>query len=599
MLQDLRAQKNNWLIVLLFGIIIIVFIFMFGMPGADSVASRAQDDVASVGSHDIGYDLMRSMIYKNYDDNVFSSMQYPAVARQVTEGIAVIYLLADEARAAGLRVSDEELQDYLTNWESGNPDILRLGFLHQNKFSQRSYNDALARLSISAKDYENYKREELLAVRYMTLMASSITVSDESLWADYAIANATATLEVVRLTNAQVGATFKPITPAEISAFETSNAADIQKYYDEHLGDYTTPPKMKLHQIVIQKDFSKLTNPGAKTTKTFQPAERFAIARTEIFDKKSDFAQAYTNYDESEDKSLQGMTGLLDVGIMAEELQTALAGKKVDEIITAELSDRFIIAKVVDQTEKIVKPLDEVKASIAQKLLEEQRIKNKTEEVATNLIAQAQAGKSLAESLNATLYLNVLAEQPMAPAAPAAPADGTQPDAAAPADGTQPDAAAVAAAPVMIPVPTDLPIVAESSRVKVATVSDITINTGFLMGIGVNDDLARDVRNAAAGTILAKAYTIGMDTVIVRVVSKKDANRELFETEKEALRTAAIQQKTLQLVGDVEALRTLSGSYGLWIQQKLAEAKPTGKLTINEDYFKRETERRVKAAQEQ
>ena len=36
MLQDLRDQKNSWLIVLLFGIIIIVFVFMFGLPSMDS-----------------------------------------------------------------------------------------------------------------------------------------------------------------------------------------------------------------------------------------------------------------------------------------------------------------------------------------------------------------------------------------------------------------------------------------------------------------------------------------------------------------------------------------------------------------------------------
>ncbi|MBQ1926532.1 MAG: SurA N-terminal domain-containing protein, partial [Proteobacteria bacterium] len=315
MLQDLRDQKNSWLIVLLFGAIIIVFVFMFGLPSMDSSCkSNTQVNLATVGSHDVGYEMLRTMIYRYYDDNVMSSQQYPALAKQIVTNIGMIYLLADEAREAGLRVSDEDLQDYITNWESGNADVIGLRFLNnQNKFSTKNYENALSRISISKRDYENFKREELLARRYLTLMASSISVSEETLWQKYAEANNSATIEVVRLTPAEVAATFKPLTDEEISAFEASNGADIEKYYNEHLGDYTTPAKAKLQQVTIQKSITNVKNPGEKTVKSYLAGERFAIARAKIVDEKLDFDQAFVDYDESDNKELKGMTASTSV----------------------------------------------------------------------------------------------------------------------------------------------------------------------------------------------------------------------------------------------------------------------------------------------
>ena len=37
MLQSLRDKKNSALIVILFAVIVIVFVFMFGLPSMDSV----------------------------------------------------------------------------------------------------------------------------------------------------------------------------------------------------------------------------------------------------------------------------------------------------------------------------------------------------------------------------------------------------------------------------------------------------------------------------------------------------------------------------------------------------------------------------------
>ena len=618
MLQDLRDQKNSALIVILFAVIIIVFIFMFGLPSKDSLSSKGQTDVAVFNgehlSRKVPHELMRTMILNQYDDSIFNNVQYPQIARQTAKGIGVIYLLADEARKAGLRVSDEDLHDYITNWESGNADILRYGFLQKNVFSQRSYNDALRRMQLSSRDYESYKREELLARRYLTLLASSITISDASLWDAYQEANATASLEVIRITPENVLKTFKPLTDEEIRAFATTGKADIQAFYDANIARYTTPEKVKMQQIVITKQVGTIQNPGAKTGKTLQSGERFQIAKKEALEPNVDFAQAYADYDESDDKSLQGMTGLIAVEIMAQEIQTAIEGKKVGDVFTAELGDRYVIGKIVERHETVVKPLDEVTNEIARQLLEERRIAAKTSEITTNILAQA-ATTPLAELIDKTMYAGILTEAPKAPVAPVATDDDNDADTDAAADsdanadtadtdaandaaaGT--DAAIAQAEPQYVDLPTDLIIIPEFERTKVASFNDVTANTNYIQGIGVNDDLARDIRAAAPNTVLAQSYAIGKDTVIVKVVSKKEADRAAFEANLEALRSGAIQARVVALIGDTDAIINLKGGYGIWLEQKINDAMQKGTLRIESDYFTKLSTRIQKRQEEQ
>lgn len=599
MLQDLRDQKNSALIVILFAVIIIVFIFMFGLPSKDSLSSKGQTDVAVFNgehlSRKVPHELMRTMILNQYDDSIFNNVQYPQIARQTAKGIGVIYLLADEARKAGLRVSDEDLHDYITNWESGNADILRYGFLQKNVFSQRSYNDALRRMQLSSRDYESYKREELLARRYLTLLASSITISDASLWDAYQEANATASLEVIRITPENVLKTFKPLTDEEIRAFATTGKADIQAFYDANIARYTTPEKVKMQQIVITKQFGTIQNPGAKTGKTLQSGERFQIAKKEALEPNVDFAQAYADYDESDDKSLQGMTGLIAVEIMAQEIQTAIEGKKVGDVFTAELGDRYVIGKIVERHETVVKPLDEVTNEIARQLLEERRIAAKTSEITTNILAQA-ATTPLAELIDKTMYAGILTEAPKAPVAPVATNDDNDADTDAAADT---NTAIAQAEPQYVDLPTDLIIIPEFERTKVASFNDVTANTNYIQGIGVNDDLARDIRAAAPNTVLAQSYAIGKDTVIVKVVSKKEADRAAFEANLEALRSGAIQARVVALIGDTDAIINLKGGYGIWLEQKINDAMQKGTLRIESDYFTKLSTRIQKRQEEQ
>ena len=600
MLQKMREQKDSLLITILFGIIIVVFVFMFGLPGVDSCRSKNQGDFGHYASHNITSELARSMIYRYHDDNVFSSADYPAVARQTTYGIAVVYMLADEARKAGLRVSDEELKDYLTDWESGNSDVRELVFTQHNKFNNRNYENALSRIMISSHDYEIYKREELLAKRYMTMLAASINVSDETLWQDYKRQSAEANLEIIKLTPKAVNATLAPITADEILAFISSNADDIKAYYDSHQSEFTTPAQVELKQIRIQKNPAMLTNPGAKTAKNYQPSERFAVARAQIQDNGLDFDQAYVDYDESISKDNKGLYTLRPLSSYSFALQSAIKEKAVNDIITAEESDAFVIAKIINKTEQVVTPLDDAQFGIAAKLVEDNRVKAKTDEVTANIIALVKSGKSMQEALDTALYANVLDAEPVAETPEAA----ESPETAEPSDTSDEpsdannDANDAVANADEAPAVSAIPVVLPEDRIKARQLDAVDIHGSSILSVGTNEDLVRDIRNAANGTLFESPYLVGSDTVIARVISHIEPSRDQFELDKEKRREAAIQEKTMQLIGDPRNVVRLTGPYGLWIQQKIDQAIQSKRFSLVESYFAAEAKKRAQREQE-
>ena len=119
----------------------------------------------------------------------------------------------------------------------------------------------------------------------------------------------------------------------------------------------------------------------------------------------------------------------------------------------------------------------------------------------------------------------------------------------------------------------------------------------------MSDDLARDIRAAEPNTVLSKAYAIGEDTVIVKIIQKKEASRDTFDSELEELRNHAIAEKADKLIGSPEVF--ISGGMeanmpnGLWVQHKIDEAKQEGILTLNEEYFAAIARKRQKRAEEQ
>jgi len=643
-LQGFRDSKQSFLIYLLFALIIVVFVFMFGLPSLNKMGGGDTQRIATVGSHEIDNDLMRSMILRHLGSNVYSRDDIDDIEREMTDKIAIIFLLADEAREAGLRVSEEEWEDYITNWEAQNPDVRYFSFTVKDKFSKKNFENGLSNIMMSARDYRNYKENEILARKYLDIMANSITVSDDILWSVFAQEENYADVEWMLISEADVFKTLKPSTDEEIAKYAADNSEMLNNWYSEHIADFTTPERVQVQEIVIQRQFANIDNPGAKTQKNLSPSQRYEIAKKQALAKDADFAAVFADYDESNNKLSNGVKQLAFVRDLDPDFQLALANAAVGEIVTAErnTNDDFVIAKIMDRQETIVKPFESVKLEIAKRLLDESRLAARMASISTGMTAAIKDGKTIEQAADEVIYAGILKEAPKAPAPAPAPEQPTNADvagvvadaaAAVVADpaaaGAIADAAAIVAdaaaaaaqpapAPVADPIPTDAIIISEADRISVRTNVKLKLNSRYQqqynihvydsnqLFIDVTDNLIRGVIAAQDGTTIPDAFNINNNLTFVRVVKHDPATREKFERNT-TFRADYLAKKRADLIGNPQDIINLafdnnnsntSPKRGIWLDQKLYDATESGKLDINKKFFDAERNR-IRKRQEQ
>src|ERR1700751_874190 len=147
--------------------------------GAGSAAG--QNIVAAVGDDKITTnDIQRSIQgitrgQSNLPKGILA-MYVPTMVNQMIEAMALAY----KAREMGFRISDQELGDAIAN---------ELAPAFGGKFDMNTYQMALAQQGISVADFENERRQSMLAQRLENLESQSIVVSDKEARAEYARKN--------------------------------------------------------------------------------------------------------------------------------------------------------------------------------------------------------------------------------------------------------------------------------------------------------------------------------------------------------------------------------------------------------------------------
>ena len=117
---------------------------------------------------------------------------------QALKGLVLLHLLAHQAQELGLRVSDEELRDYIK-------DPLRnaeyqVFYGNRGSFSGGYYKRYIEnQLRVSRMRYEEFKRTELLAKKYLELVEMQVGTLPGEVEALDALRNRKANLKYVKL----------------------------------------------------------------------------------------------------------------------------------------------------------------------------------------------------------------------------------------------------------------------------------------------------------------------------------------------------------------------------------------------------------------
>jgi peptidyl-prolyl cis-trans isomerase D len=245
MLKWLRKYSRSWFIALIIGAIAIVFI-LWGVGGLKS--PRLQE-VASVN----GTPILMTAYIRQYNELIKQYQEY-SKGELTEENLKAMRLkeqalnrLIDEAllvqggERLGIRVSNAELQEQIRSYPF---------FQVDGQFSERLYQQVLARNRLNPADFEAQERHRLLMQKIIQAITSFAKASDVEL------------REFFQMARETVEVRYLVVTPERFLAAQRPGDAEIEKYYQEHQEQFRTPERAKVKYLLFRtQDFQEKARP--------------------------------------------------------------------------------------------------------------------------------------------------------------------------------------------------------------------------------------------------------------------------------------------------------------------------------------------------
>jgi len=404
MLERIRESSRNGLTMVIFAIIMVVFAISFGAPQDGCQYVAGPELLATVDGEDISSKEL-GLIFNRFDRRNAGAdeAQLAQAQSKSLRAMIMLQLLAEEARSVGLRVSDDEFQAYMRD-PMRNPEYRDL-YGRDGKINRTYYTNYIQyRLGVSIKQYEAFKRRELLARKYIELAEMNLGYLPKELEQLYALRNTEVDLEYVRFSPARLAAEVE-LTDEEVAAYIAENADAIQKAYDERKDEFTTKDRVRIRRIYLRKP-GVLPNMETQEQKdeVKQKMEAFdakvADAKKRLFDDKENFADVAKEL--SDDTTYKEAGGLMDwseIDNMDQNVVQALDGKDIGAIEQVDTIGAMLFVKLEGREESKTTPLEEKQDELARDLMKDAKVDTVIDDLTKEMLAKAKETKSLTKAL--------------------------------------------------------------------------------------------------------------------------------------------------------------------------------------------------------
>ena len=234
MLSLMRKHAGTWMIKIILGAIVVVFVFW----GVGSYTSRRSGRVADVNGTIVTLDdyrhtysnlveQVRQSFGNNLNDELIQTLQ---LRKRALDQLVDRVLMLQAAEKLKIQVSDEELTQTIRNFSA---------FQTAGVFDNQRYLNTLSRTKLSPETFEEQQRELLIIDKLQTFITGNIKVSDLEAQQWYGWNNAEVDLDYILLEPGQ----FKNIEPT---------ADEIRDFFDQHKETYKTDPEIKVRYLHLK-----------------------------------------------------------------------------------------------------------------------------------------------------------------------------------------------------------------------------------------------------------------------------------------------------------------------------------------------------------
>ena len=500
LMANLRENARSAGITILFGIIIVVFIFSFG-PASNGCRSGAikpgGDEAATVNGEVISRKKFEETYARQLMEIQRRSGGRESISREQADalgfGTRVLDQLIDQelllqaAQKEGLRVSDDEVVDELNKVDA---------FKVDGVFSKLAYANVVERsLGMPTWQFEDQLRRDLLLQKKVASIQASVRVSDDEIAAQYKSDKEVYALSAVRFSLQAKKAAVEAPTEEAIQADAAEHASEVEARYSQSKDRYNQSKQVRARHILIKT---------ANGVTPEQAVEKIKAIKARIVGGE-DFAEVAKAESEDDGSKVQGGDlGKFGEGAMVAEFQAAAFALKEGELsdpVLTKFGAHLIKVEEVIPAKTI--SLAEATPEIARALYIDAKAKELATQDAEEALKAVREGKTLAE-----LW----------------PAE--EPD----ENGEMPASAL--------------------GKPRVETSGDFRLQGSFIPVIGISDELAADLPNMKIGPA-DKVYEAGGN--IIAVVLDKHETADMAALTDEV--KASYRERLASQRGD-EALRS-------------------------------------------
>src|SRR5690554_3468560 len=281
MLDQMRRSTKSGFSYILVGLLIVVFAVFFGAPADGCRPSGSRALMASVDGNDIFTEDVNVIYNRYYGANRSTTLDDTYYQQQATalKAVLAINLLASRAEDAGLRVSDQEFASYIQDG-SRNVEFLS-SYGRTGKFDGPFYERYVKfGLSVPLQRYEAYKRRELLARKYLSMLDMQVAVAPAEVEEMHQLRNERINLEMVKFSQDTL-ADALDLSDEAIATFIANNSARLSTYFEENRSEFESEERVRIRRIYITKPADAAED--AEALATYEQAKARVTAQEEDF----------------------------------------------------------------------------------------------------------------------------------------------------------------------------------------------------------------------------------------------------------------------------------------------------------------------------
>ena len=234
MLNLMRKHARNWLMKIILGIIIVVFIFYFGSMGGKQRAER----IAMIDGKPIVYaefqreyqnlvDVYRQRFGQGLTDEMLKSLN---LKQQALDNLVNQAVVLKKAEAMNVKVTDEDVKAMILAYP---------GFQRNGAFDQRIYEQTLRANKMTPDEFEEMQRKMLITMKVEDLIQDGVRVSDQEVH------------DLYRMQNEKINVDFIQISPKTFTGGVKTTPADLEAFLKAHEAQFRVPEQVQIKYLAF------------------------------------------------------------------------------------------------------------------------------------------------------------------------------------------------------------------------------------------------------------------------------------------------------------------------------------------------------------